>query len=71
MLTALLGGIPFQPGASPKFPASLPAPAVSYLGADNLSRTAAGIVSVSGLSFGQHDSTPQGRLDGAACSSVG
>ena len=43
------------------------APAVSYLGVGNNARTMVATVSVAGLSFGQSDSTPSGRIDGVAC----
>ena len=46
------------------------APVVSYLGVDNNARTMTGIVTVSGVSFGQSDNTPSSRVDSHACATV-
>ena len=43
------------------------APVVSYLGADNLGRTAAGTLTIAGVSFGARDNTPSSRIDAAVC----
>ena len=49
---------------------SITAPVVSYLGVDNNARTMQGTMTVQGLSFGETNNTPSGRIDSIVCATA-